>query len=765
MTDVKAEYLKAGKTLMPLDVVVPIHKDWPKKTYSNDYLLNYNGNLGWVLGEDDLVIDVDPRNFKNGVDSFEKLKELLGLKLTPQVLTPSGGFHIYLSRSDGMSLRKKIRDFPGIDFLTKGAFCLIVGDSKPNGIYEWEDDFLGCFYQEKAPSVLIDLLCYTKIEEDEDDLSSLVRNSKYSEKDIVKKLDGLDPSMENDGWVKVGMGLHSWHKVDGLRLWENWSKGGTNYKEGETNSRWRSFDNIAGGVSLGTLNHMVKEVTYETAKSKVSALVDSIKVADDKRLEFDIFPQLKKEDFSKVDIEVLAKTIQDRYKELTGARIPISTARSFVTKVEVISGEFVETEDVPKWCKDWVYVNSHSCFAQLSSLKLYKSESFNIANGRYVPPGDNGSKQSAVRYISDGGFMESVDSMAYMPSLNSSIYEKEGRKILNIFNPGSVPKEDEEYVPEGKAAIALIQRHLKFIFGTDENAEIFTQWLAHQIQHKGKKILWSPVIQSIEGIGKSFFGELLRVCLGDTNVGTVAPTQVLSDFNGWATGVCVNILEELRVAGQNRHGAVNSLKPLITDRMIQINDKGVKQFMTYNTTNYICFTNFKDSLPLSEDDRRWWVIFVPIESLDDITKAVGEDARVYLDKLFTAVRENGGQIHKWLKEYKISDKFMATKQAPMTDYKMTMIATEEGSIEGLSEAKELIAKGSKWFNKDVISSSDLFDSLMVNYSIDVANRSRHAILKKLGYSVLPNTVTIQGKSKRVWVKKILTNEEVRGLLG
>ena len=158
-------------------------------------------------------------------------------------------------------------------------------------------------------------------------------------------------------------------------------------------------------------------------------------------------------------------------------------------------------------------------------------------------------------------------------------------------------------------------------------------------------------------MGKSFFGELLRYCLGDSNVGTVSSSQVISNFNSWATGVCVNVLEELRIKGKNRYQVINSLKPLITDRMIQINEKGVKQYTTYNTTNYICFTNHKDAIPIDKDDRRWWIIFVPINSLDEMSNILNEDVKTYFPKLFDSMRNNHCEIRKWLLEYEISNEF------------------------------------------------------------------------------------------------------------
>ena len=94
-----------------------------------------------------------------------------------------------------------------------------------------------------------------------------------------------------------------------------------------------------------------------------------------------------------------------------------------------------------------------------------------------------------------------------------------------------------------------------------------------------------------------------------------------------------------------------------------------------------------------------------------------------------------------------------------------MIATEETSLEGYSEVKDLIEEGGKYFNKHVICSSDLFESLMFeNGNLDIQSTKRHIILKKLGYSALPKPIKIDGKARRVWAKKSLTNEKVRELL-
>jgi len=764
------QYLSSGKNLMPLDGKIP-RTGWRNTIYPRDKLFSHNDNIGWQISNKDLVIDIDPRN--GGVESFKKLEKQLKIKLDYTVKTPRGGHHIYLKIPEnyiGLSFKKTLKEFPGVDFLTEGSYCLICDCKTKDGKYIWVDDLFGGFVQSDAPEEVLKLISFesnvTITGEDLGDFNGIVggTSSMWPEDKVLMMLDKLDPSMKNDEWVKVGMALHDWDPIKGKELWEEWSQSGDNYEEGQTDKRWKSFK-IGHGVTLGTISYMVKEVAYDEASEKVNEIIKKIQYSNEKQIEFELFPKIRKLGFSKIALEKVAKSIQDRLKELTKARMPISEIRNEISFNGVVSGEFIEEGEIPEWTKAWVYVNSHTCFANLETLRLLKTEAFNLKNGKYVPDSTNGSKQSAAKYVADRGFIETVDMMAYLPNINESIVTIDDFKVLNSFNSKTVPKAVSEYTEDGMKAIELVKKHINFICGNDKNSHIFTQWIAHQVQFPGKQILWSPVIQSIQGVGKSFFGELLRCCLGDRNVGTVSPTQVVSDFNGWATGVSVNVLEELRVKGHNRHDAVNSLKPLVTDRMIQINDKGVKQFMTYNTTNYICFTNYKDSIPLDSDDRRWWVVFVPIDSLDEMAQIIGESVVTYFPKLFNAVRTYGCEIRKWLLEYELTKEFLAIKQAPMTEDKMSMIATEESSLEGYVEVKEMIEKSSKYYNKNVVSSSDLFDDLMFKYpDIEINTSKRNQILKKLGFTAVSKPIKIDGKSRRIWSKKGYSNEKIRELL-
>lgn len=260
------QHLIAGNKLMPLREKIPF-KNWRTNTYTKQEILDYKGNLGLNLSKKNLVIDIDPRN--GGDASYTKLEKDLGLKLTPTVRTPRGGFHIYLKipeQFQNYNFRKILKEYPGIDFLTEGAYCLIEGCKTNHGVYSWYDDLME-FEETEAPISLINFIEKKVEESDLGDFEGLIGGSSahWPEEKVLELLSKLDPSMLNDEWVRVGMGLHDWDPVRGLELWEEWSKDGDNYQKGETEKRWRSFD-IGGGVTLGTLFYMSQEENYEKSE-------------------------------------------------------------------------------------------------------------------------------------------------------------------------------------------------------------------------------------------------------------------------------------------------------------------------------------------------------------------------------------------------------------------------------------------------------------------------------------------------------------------
>ncbi|NYT46375.1 MAG: hypothetical protein H0A75_00255 [Candidatus Methanofishera endochildressiae] len=85
--------------------------------------------MGWVLGEKDLVVDVDISPDAGGRVSFMELEKDIGAKLQKTVKTPSG-FHCYLQyEEDEVKLHKTLKEYPASNSLPKAASAPSPGAS------------------------------------------------------------------------------------------------------------------------------------------------------------------------------------------------------------------------------------------------------------------------------------------------------------------------------------------------------------------------------------------------------------------------------------------------------------------------------------------------------------------------------------------------------------------------------------------------------------------------------------------------------------
>lgn len=123
------------------------------------------GQYAVLLKETDLVIDIDPRNFLNDVNSWRKFKKDHGLELLDQdtfvVKTGGGGYHIYLSKPKEAFIRKNLPDYPGIDFRGAGPgkhLYMIGPGSKHESGNSYKTVRGDWFAIKPAPQKLLDLI-------------------------------------------------------------------------------------------------------------------------------------------------------------------------------------------------------------------------------------------------------------------------------------------------------------------------------------------------------------------------------------------------------------------------------------------------------------------------------------------------------------------------------------------------------------------------------------------------------------------------------
>ena len=751
--DIVDEYFRNSKRMIRLVGKKPVDEKWVNKKASVNELLSWNGNIGWALGHTDLVIDVDPK--RGGFEGYEVLRKRYYPYLdylSPTVKTPSGGFHIYLdmSKRDIHKIKLRLDGIEGVDFLSFGRQVCIVGSCTSDLVYyEWhKNNPTGCFIQDEAPDVLIDAL---KVVELKAETHTFDNNASP---DLVRTwLGRLDPSMDYNKWLQIGQAIHSWDKTEnGLHIWEEWSKDSHKYEEGLTRKKWETFSQV-GGLSISSVGHFSNLAKFVSEKDTVLELASTFEAQTEEDMIGSVPVAIRNLDLgieNQVRIEKLWKT------EMSRRGLPFSTKDVRKKLRPYKNAQLIKNV---KWVDNWLYITDVKMFMHKKTRVMYDRENFSMVNAERL---GKDIKCDAYTHVKNNSLIQIVDRLVYYPMSHEPLVTVNGVDWANCY---------VEYEPFGgfvceisndaKAYIGMVQLHIKYLFG--EHAETFLDWMSHQIQNPGQLLGWCPLVQGIEGIGKSFFTRLFIDMLGHKgsggNCGVPNIKVITGNFNDWATGVHLNILEELRLEGKNRYEVINSLKPMITDKAIQIEGKNKSAYETLNMTNYLAFTNDKDCIPISETERRWWVIYIPYATIDDFEAEVGLNHTEYFNRLERGRELYFREVLYWLSERPISEEFKNLKRSPETQYKADMVAKAEAKkdnfCEGMAECRYLIKTSrTKWYNRAIVSVKHLFDDLNTHFPGDfkyLNNRQKGNILTEMGY--IHTTVTrIDGKHCRVRCK-------------
>ncbi len=257
----------------------PRDRGWRKIQYTPAQLREWvlaGGNIGIRLTATTLVIDWDPRNdvMGNALDRFAT-DAGLDLSLCPTVVTPSGGLHVFVALPPGITIRKRLKAYPGLDMKTDGGYVLGIGSIHPNHqdgpLYQLR---IGSAPFENGPIVLpeagLALLLVperTKTSGDPD----------MSVPQMKTLLAALNPDAYED-WIEVGMSISTvtGGSDEGLAIWTEWSLRKPRPDTAEAcATHWETFDpSRSGGVGAGTLRHRYEEATGDSAPPDVEALRD-----------------------------------------------------------------------------------------------------------------------------------------------------------------------------------------------------------------------------------------------------------------------------------------------------------------------------------------------------------------------------------------------------------------------------------------------------------------------------------------------------------
>lgn len=274
----KGKQVELGKT--------PIQKGWTtgeRCMETTKKRIKQGHNVGVRLSDEDLIIDADPRNYKDGVDSLELLQEFLDVDLwevAPTVVTGSGGYHFYFKKPKDWKTVGALPEYPGIDFKSQGGQVVSAGSKHPNGTYYLWDDMCDVPYNQRpdVPGRLLKKLkrLPPKNQPDEGVLNNDQLEQLLSQIPIEDFGEG-----SHDKWFPLMCACHHATGGAGVEVFTRWSTSASGFESSahEITVRWESLGGKDVNYTVSTLYKNVK--AYGGSIDLVSAQSDFHDFADE----------------------------------------------------------------------------------------------------------------------------------------------------------------------------------------------------------------------------------------------------------------------------------------------------------------------------------------------------------------------------------------------------------------------------------------------------------------------------------------------------
>ena len=595
----------------------------------------------------------------------------------------------------------------------------------------------------------------------------------------------LNPNLPHDLWLEVGQLIHDYDSTtsDGLLLWQRWSANRDNFIDTDASKYWDAFKPAPTDRTFPDYCKIINSITSKVGKYKFDDALKWIKGASEDEIETTLDTQLAGIPSGMTTVHRISLAVQARLSELAESKMPISPIKENVARILNTPDAASIKLNQPAWCNDWVYMMPANKYINLKSRLPCNVHGFEKAVMDLVlthPHNRRGTHPHC--FTKEQQWITDVAGTVYLPSNNNPIVTVEldnvRATLLNTFRPDTVPDTAAEYTDEGKEAIKVIEQHLLLLCdGNETYRDDLMFWLARQVQLPGVLVGWSPLIQGVQGVGKSFVGELLKAVVGKANYKLVTPDALKSDFKGWTHGQAVVVLDEVELAGENRKTIMNVLKPLATETTVSVNNKFVQEFTTLNTMNMIATTEKVDALLLDDVARRWMILYTPFKTkigFESVISPLFKDERSsydgYFSYLFGCLKNLAPELRKWLNDYPIPAKKRGLTVAPHTHYKDMMRDTEKGKDTNREVIDDLLRVGRVGkFNKDVIVIRAFTEVLWKENILSI--KDLPYVLKGMGYVVItrqykdaalyPNArLTVWGHSST-----LSTNNNIKRLLG
>lgn len=349
-----------------------------------------------------------------------------------------------------------------------------------------------------------------------------------------------------------------------------------------------------------------------------------------------------------------------------------------------------------------------------------------------------------------------VNGSCFRPDLPAgAVVTQDGQTFVNTYVPVDVPRKAGDPTP--------FLNHLAKVLPNEHDQRILLSYMAACIQHKGVKFQWAPLLQGVEGNGKTLFTRCVAEAIGRRYVHWPKASKLAKEFNAWMVNKLFFAVEDIYVPDARRE-VIEELKPMITGGDgLEIEAKGVDQISADICGNFMFNSNHRDAIKKTGNDRRFCVLFsAQQESADLARDGMAGD---YFPNLYKWLRADGYAIvSEYLHTVQIPAEFGLEEclryRAPISSTTGEAISASTGNVE--QEILEAVAQELPGFAGGWVSSIYL-TRLLENMGLarKISFTRRHEMLEQMGYCLHPalvngrvnNTILPDGGKPRLYIRR------------
>lgn len=563
----------------------------------------------------------------------------------------------------------------------------------------------------------------------------------FTLQDAEEALEHLDPDCSMIEWVETAAALKHQFQDKAYELFDSWSSKGIKYQgREETEARWRSLRPTPRGRAPVTIRSLIHRAvdggwTRTGIGSKVHVALTGWLEADE-RTPAELLQQGVRRIAATPLLDQMATSsllarLRARLKKM-GHQVTISDLKKALRRAQKIEAPPKATE-VPRWAQGVCYVAGENEFYFRNSKRTLGPEALDSVYGiKLMGEDDQHTGRPTIRprdFLLNIANIPRVDHYLYDPSHPEEAFvQREQKRFVNLYLP-TYPEPDAN---DADAAGEVFMRHVQNLIGEPEYRRTLVDFLAFLVQNPGVKIRWAVLLQGAEGCGKTALAETMAAVLGPTHVNMIDASMLFSQFNTWAHNSQLVAIEEIRLVGHNRHEVMDKLKPCISNETVTINAKHRDlKFNLPNVTNYLMFTNHRDSLAIGNGDRRYFVLNSAMQDKSQVLD-LGPD---YFAHLFGTIRHHGPGLRAFFEDWGISSKFNPNGHAPVTKY-LHELRHAGASPLAAAIQEAILDADHPLIQKDLISSRALTAVLDSEGHRSLNAQSVAQILRELGYQNL-----------------------------